>query len=85
LNPTLDPNDIEVEFDSNFESGNLDAAVRVSKGEYDIFMRIDSNTRGHLQWYYFKVKNCGLKKIKLNIVNFRKKKTLYQKGIKHNF
>ena len=44
-------------------------------------MRIDSNTRGHLQWYYFKVKNNGLKRIKLNLVNFRRKRTLYQRGM----
>ncbi len=54
----------------------------MTKGEYDIFMKIDSNTRGHMQWYYFKVKNVSLHKIKINIVNFRKKRTLYQKGMK---
>lgn len=35
-----------------------------------------------MQWYYFKVKNVSLQKIKINIVNFRKKRTLYQKGMK---
>ena len=43
-------------------------------------MRIDSNTRGHLSWYYFKIKNGNYKgKIKLNIVNFRRIKTLYHR------
>ena len=37
-------------FDSRFESGNLDAVVKISDMEYDCFMRVDSNTRGHLQW-----------------------------------
>ena len=35
--------------DSNFESGNLERAFRVSsKGQnYELFMNVDSNTRGH--------------------------------------
>lgn len=69
-------------FDSNFEGGNLDAVIRVAKGEYDIFIRVDSNTRGHLQWYDFKVKNISLQKIKINIVNLSRKKTLYERGMK---
>lgn len=80
MNPQLDSN--EVTFDTAFESGNLDVAIRVARGEYDIFMRIDSNTRGHLQWYYFRVRNNGLKSIKLNLVNFCRKRTLYQRGMK---
>ena len=35
-------------FDSHFESGNLDCVVKVSDNEYDLFMRVDSNTKGHL-------------------------------------
>jgi hypothetical protein len=45
-------------------------------------MRVDTNTRGHVQWFNFKVKNSNMKKIKLNIVNFRKIKTLYSRGMK---
>ena len=45
-------------------------------------MRIDTNTRGHVQWFNFKIKNTGKKKIKLNIVNFRKYKTLYNRDMK---
>lgn len=44
-------------FDSNFESGNLDAAIKVDDFEYDLFMRVDTNTKGHTNWYYFSVKN----------------------------
>ena len=81
MNPTLKPTE-EVIFDSNFESGNLDAAIKVNENEYDLFMRVDTNTRGHIQWFNFSVKNNGVKKIKLNIVNFRKFKTLYNRGMK---
>ena len=40
-------------FDSQFESGNLDAVVKINDNEYDCFMRVDSNTRGHLQWFNY--------------------------------
>ena len=48
-------------------------------------MRVDSNTRGHHQWFYFKVRN--MKKtgtIKFNIVNFTKKNSLYMHGMRVN-
>ena len=34
-------------FDSTFESGNLDAVIKTDNYEYDLFMRIDANTKGH--------------------------------------
>jgi hypothetical protein len=42
-------------------------------------MRIDSNTRGHAQWYNFTIKNTGKKKVRLNIVNFTKNRSLYNR------
>lgn len=48
MNPDLQTNSIV--FDSYFESGNLDCVIKVTENEYDLFMRVDSNTRGHLQW-----------------------------------
>lgn len=44
-------------FDSFFQSGNLDCAFQVDERQYDLFLRVDSNTKGHIQWYNFKVKN----------------------------
>ena len=46
-------------------------------------MRIDSNTRGHLQWFNFKIK--GMKTgvgYKINICNFQKGKNLYIRGMR---
>jgi hypothetical protein len=40
-------------FDSDFESGNLDAVVQRASAEFDLFMRVDTNTRGHTNWFYF--------------------------------
>jgi hypothetical protein len=67
-------------FDSCFESGNLDASIKVDEVEYDLFMRVDTNTKGHTNWYYFTVKNGEfLGKVKFNICNFQKSKSLYQR------
>jgi len=70
------------EFDSCFESGNLDMAIQVNKNEYDLYMRVDSNTRGHHQWFYFSVKNKIAGKVKFNIVNFTKGDSLYKHGMR---
>lgn len=34
-------------FDSDFESGNLDLVYKNEKNEYNLYMRVDSNTVGH--------------------------------------
>lgn len=81
MNPTIKTGD-EVVFDSDFESGNLDTVIKVADNEYDLFMRVDTNTRGHVQWFNFTVKNFGKKKIRLNIVNFKKYKTLYSRDMR---
>lgn len=47
-------------FDSNFEGGNLDLVLKVNESVYDLFMRVDSNTKGHTSWYNFTIR--GLKK-----------------------
>lgn len=70
-------------FDAEFQSGNLDLAIRVKKNEYDLFIRSDTNTRGHTNWFYFTVSNKeNLGEITLNICNFGKPKNLYNKGMK---
>jgi hypothetical protein len=72
-----------VQFDSSFESGNLDMAIRVKKNEYDLFLRSDTNTRGHTCWYYFKVNNKDLTgEVQFNICNFAKRKNLYPRGLR---
>ena len=42
-------------FDSRFESGNLRKASKVNNVEYNLWLENDINTKGHTQWYYFKV------------------------------
>lgn len=67
-------------FESRFESGNLDCAIRTRVNEYDLFLRIDSNTNGHVMWYYFRVQNRENKgmKIRLNICNLRRSKVTFE-------
>lgn len=51
--------------------------------EFDLFLRIDSNTRGHTQWFYFSVQNGDkLGKVAFNICNLTKPKSLYENGMK---
>jgi cytosolic carboxypeptidase protein 2/3 len=69
MNPTAKKT--ELRFDSNFESGNLDLAVSVADNEFDLYLRVDSNTKGHACWFFFKVSNfLDRQKAKFNIVNF---------------
>ena len=93
----LSPEDI-INFESNFESGNLKFVYLINPEEeeeselirieninnnYELILQNDTNTRGHSQWFFFRISN-GKKgqKIKLNIMNFQRKKTKYSLGIK---
>eukprot|EP00826_Nyctotherus_ovalis_P039360 TRINITY_DN3783_c0_g2_i3.p1 TRINITY_DN3783_c0_g2~~TRINITY_DN3783_c0_g2_i3.p1 ORF type:complete len:826 (-),score=182.08 TRINITY_DN3783_c0_g2_i3:157-2634(-) len=73
--------DDDLEFDSEFEQGNLDLATK-RRGEYNLFMRTDSNTKGHHQWFYFSVKNKREGTFKFNVLNFTKRDSLYQQGMR---
>ncbi len=46
-------------------------------------MRVDSNTKGHTTWFFFKVFNIKKKKnVRFNIVNFTKNNQLYAEGMR---
>ena len=44
-------------FNSEFESGNLEKAIRISGFEYNLYLEFDKNSRNHTQWYYFACRN----------------------------
>lgn len=70
-------------FDSKFECGNLDRVEFISKDEYDLYLRIDTNSSGHMHWFYFSVTGIKYKRtIKFNIVNFTRSTGLYAAGMK---
>ena len=65
-------NDILI-FDSIFESGNLLQAEYVSATEYQLYMQVDTNTRGHQQWFYYRVRNTKKdRRYVFRIMNFTK-------------
>lgn len=82
-------NTLPLKFDSDFESGNLDLSARTfldRNDEYDLVMRLDSNSRTHQQWFYFSTdtNNRGnyLKQtVRFNVLNFTKPYSLYQNGM----
>ena len=74
--------ELEVKFDSKFESGNLSAASRISSSEYWLYMREDTNTHGLRQWYYFRIKTRKPIKLKLRVYKFTKYYSLYRIGMR---
>lgn len=79
MNPS---HQFSIKFDSDFEGGNLDFVVQSGINEYDLFVRNDSNTRGHTQWYYFSVESSSNQRFAMTILNMHQLKNLYQQGMK---
>ena len=69
-------------FDADFEGGNIECVRRRKKGEYDVFIRNDSNSTRALNWFYFRMKNSKdfVTRVKINIVNMTKENSLFQHG-----
>jgi len=69
-------------FESRFESGNLRRATQTGPFEYELLVRSDVNTTGHMQWWYFSVSNLTMgTTIKLNIINMYKPNSLFGSGM----
>jgi hypothetical protein len=69
-------------FNSQFESGNLEKAIRQSEFEYIVYLDADTNSQNYSQWFYFSV--MGRKKgmtIKISIINLLKIDSLYNNGM----
>ena len=82
-----------LKFESRFENGNLKKAIKISDFEYNLIIENDFNTKGHTQWYYFKVASplqrgtalhCNFigEKVKFNFLNLNKPQSLYQEGMR---
>ncbi|KAL4501729.1 hypothetical protein ABPG72_018780 [Tetrahymena utriculariae] len=73
----------DLKFDSNFESGNLFAAFKISEKEYDLVLQNDINSKGNTQWFFFSVRNMIKNQmVKFNLVNFLKNDSLFNYGMK---
>jgi hypothetical protein len=76
----------ELRFNSNFENGNLDMVVRTADNTYDLFLRADTNTKGHFGWFHFEVsKTRRGRTCHFNIVNMSKSDSLHNHGMLINY
>uniref|UniRef100_A0A667X7U4 Cytosolic carboxypeptidase 2 n=1 Tax=Myripristis murdjan TaxID=586833 RepID=A0A667X7U4_9TELE len=77
------PGDSTLDFESRFESGNLQKAVQVGLHDYELTLRTDMYTNKHTQWFYFRVRNmkAGVA-YRFTITNLMKGRSLYSLGMK---
>ena len=67
-------------FDSKFESGNLRMAIKLNseiENEYDLIIRKDYNYEKNYSWFFFSIESDRETDIKLNLLNFTKKKIMF--------
>ncbi|XP_046716172.1 cytosolic carboxypeptidase 2 isoform X2 [Silurus meridionalis] len=70
-------------FESRFESGNLQKAVKIGHYEYELTLRHDMYTTKHTQWFYFRVKNMKANvTYRFTIINLMKSNSLYETGMR---
>lgn len=60
-----------IHFNSEFESGNLQKAIRISDFEYNLYLEFDKNSRNYTQWYYFSCRNVKKGRFYVFTINFR--------------
>ncbi|XP_043943115.1 cytosolic carboxypeptidase 3 [Protopterus annectens] len=78
-----DMEDTTLIFESRFESGNLQKAVKVGEYDYELTLRNDYYTNKHTQWYYFRVSNTRPDvTYRFTIINFLKPSSLYNLGMR---
>jgi len=70
-------------FDAGFESANLRRAVQVGPKEYHLVLNCDVNTRGHTQWFLFRVRGMlpGVP-YRFHIINMMKPDSLFSSGMR---
>ncbi|KAG5469635.1 hypothetical protein CUR178_01772 [Leishmania enriettii] len=72
-----------VEFFSDYESGNLQRAIEVSDGEYDLILSWDTATNSYTQWFSFGMRHFTPgKTYRFNIVNMEKLSSTFNEGQK---
>ncbi|NXT00119.1 CBPC2 carboxypeptidase, partial [Jacana jacana] len=81
--PLEGPQDTTLLFESRFESGNLQKAVKVGPYEYVLRLRPDLYTAKHTQWFYFRVQNTRKDPLyRFTIANLAKPTSLYSEGMR---
>jgi hypothetical protein len=70
-------------FDSDFESANLRRAVQVGPREYHLVLSCDVNTRGHTQWFLFRVRGMMSDTCyRFHLINLMKPDSLFSSGMR---
>ena len=70
------------EFESRFESGNLEMVAKVADFEYNLLLQNDVNSKGHTQWFFFRISNAEPRvPYTFHIVNFLKPDSLFNAGM----
>jgi hypothetical protein len=83
LAPYIEPPSDSLRFESRFECGNLGYVCRVSASVYNLVMTSDTNSRGHTQWFFFRVSGTAAgQTATFNLINFEKSASLYNEGMK---
>ena len=81
----------EILFSSNFESGNLRYAIKLSNHEYDLILRPETDCIRTYHWFFFRCEINTLlgcekfrenKVVKFNIINLYKKTVLFSEKIR---
>ncbi|XP_073998408.1 nna1 carboxypeptidase isoform X2 [Rhodnius prolixus] len=73
----------DLKFESRFESGNLEKAVKITDNYYELSLRSDLYTNKHMQWFYFLVENTRKDVLyRFSIVNLLKGDSLYNEGMR---
>ncbi|XP_017274387.2 cytosolic carboxypeptidase 2 isoform X2 [Kryptolebias marmoratus] len=75
--------DFTLEFESRYESGNLQKAMQVGIFDYELTLRTDMYTTKHSQWFYFRVRNMKAgATYRFTIINLTKSSSLYSQGMR---
>ena len=63
--------DTDIDFHSNFDSGNLSRCLRGEDGVYYLEITPDTNSAGHQRWFHFATSHTKKgEKVKFRIINF---------------
>lgn len=71
-----------IEFSSDFESGNLHKAYQHEENEYVLILHADYGNPKYTQWFYFNARSKNTRKVRFHIVNISKKDDGLMGGMK---
>jgi len=72
-----------LQFESRFECGNLQRAIKTGDTTYDLLLSADLNSKNHVQWFYFRVQNMRVDvKYRFRIINNEKPHSAFSNGMR---